>query len=256
MATALEPVSTYWPARYWPVRARVHKAAIAGYIMPSLTEIVRDQLGLIVSTELANQKTIADELILNSPLTPEGIQAKADVDNGIYEILDNIFIEKGTHFTQKQLPGMNIYFENSSPSQGNPVNRQVSPSMFTISGHFEEVHTQDGDVIETGDSKSAKNALRLIAMVRAIIMSGPNVRLGFDSQPRIINRRWVSSFDVLQPDFQESDGRHGNVGVLKVAVELEELGPELQGVTLESIHTAIKAKLKTSDNGKIININT
>ena len=256
MATALEPYSTYWPARYWPVRARIRKATIAGYIMPSLTEIVRDQLALIVSSELANQKQVAEQLVADAPLTPEGIQAKADIDSGIYDIIDNIFVEKGTHFQASQLPGMNIYFDNASPSLGTPVNKQIVPSIFTISAHFTDAHSQDGDIIEKGDTKSAKNALRLIAMVRAILMSGANIRLGFNSQPRIVNSRWVSSFDVLQPDFQEADGSHGSVSVLKLAVNLEELGPEPVGQELESIHTAIKVKLKTSDDGKIININT
>ena len=248
---------TWWPGLWWPIRALIHVATLSGYIMPSLTEIVRDQIGLIVSTELAKQKTIAEDLALNHPATPEGIQAQSDLDNDIFKIVNNIFIEKGTHFQAAQLPGMNIYFDAASSNAGTSKAMQITNSVYTLSAHFESAHVKKGDeAIDPGDEKSARNALRVIAIVRAILMSGPYVRLGFDDKPRIVNKRWVNSFDVLQPDFQESDGRHGNVAALKITVELEELGPQITGEVLQAIFTAIKIKLKTSDDGNIININT
>ena len=151
---------------------------------------------------------------------------------------------------------MNIYFDVASSNTGNSVSRQITQSVYTVSAHFQAAHTKKGEVLEAGDEKSAKNALRVIAIVRAIVMSEQYTRLGFNEKPFIVSRCWVNSFDVLQPDYQESDGNHGNVSALKITVGLEELGPQVQGEILQTRLTAIKVKLKTSDNGKIINIET
>ena len=167
-------VSTFWPAAFWPMRPRVQVAAIAEYIMPSIAECVRDQIAVIVNTELTNQKTLAEELILNHPLTPEGIQAQEDIDNGVFDVLENIFLEKGTHFTEGQMPGMNIIYGNSTlpSSKGNNTSTQTSDTSYSISVHVESAHKQQAGVIEQGDQKSAKLATRIIQIVRAIIMSG------------------------------------------------------------------------------------
>lgn len=253
-----ELILTWWPLSWWPKRAAIQVAELSGYIMPSVAECVRDQIAIIVSTELVNQKAIADDLILNHPLTPEGIQAQEDIDNGVFDVLDNMFLEKGTHFTEAQTPGLNVIYGNSSlpKSEGNNISTQTSDTSYSISVHIEKKHEEKAGEITHGDEKSAKLGTRLIQIIRTIIMSGPYLRLGFDVDPFIINKRWVSSVDVLQPDYQESDGRHGIIGVLNISVRFDELAPNLKGVELLALVTRIKVKLKTEDNGKIININS
>lgn len=249
-------IMTWWPA-WWPARVAEQVAALSGYIMPSLAECVRDQIALIVTTELVKQKVIADDLILNHPLTPEGIQAQEDIDNGVWDILDNIFLEKGTHFMQTQMPGLNIFF-GSSPypkTQGNNISTQSTDTSYMITVHAESKHEQKAGVINKGDEKSAKLVARIVFILRTIIMSGPYVRLGFDKKLGLIGKRWINQADVFQPDYQESDGRHGILGIINISVDFDELALNLEGTELLEIMTQIKVKLKTEDNGKIININ-
>lgn len=228
---------------------------INSYIMPMITELVRDQIALIVSAELAEQKVIAEDLVITQPATPEGIQAQKDIDNGIFDILDNIFIEKGTHFQDEQIPGLNIYFGRSdfSASVGDTIHTQKATSTYAIEVHESEKHTQIADVITYGDEKSARNTARILGFLRGILMSGQYVTLG-DEFKQIVWRRRVTSLDVFQPDFQESDGRHGIVGVLNIAVEFNEIGPEITGELIASTRSLINVKLRTDDDGKIIQI--
>ena len=251
-------IPQWWPVSWWPQGEIEATAKIDVYILPSVAECVRDQIALFVYTELVNQKAIADDLILNHPLAPESIQAAEDISNGVFDVLDNFFIEKATIFQTAQMPGINVIYGNSSlpVSGGNNISRQTSDSIYSISVHIEGRHEQDGAVIKYGDEKSAKLAARIIQIMRGIIMSGQYVRLGFDEKPYIIGKRWVPQVDVLQPDFQQQDARNGIVAVLSINVNFEELAPDVEGVLLLSLATAIKLKLKTEDNGKIINIDS
>ena len=228
---------------------------IDDYIMPLVAELVRDQIAYIVSGELVNLKALAETLAATQPATLVGKQAQADLDNGIYGVIDNIFIEKGTHFTEQEIPGINIYYGRSDypQNEGDPRNRQVSDSSYIISVHITEKHKQENDEISLGDEKSARNALRIVGIIRGILMSGQYVTLG-STFKGILFRRWVSSVDVFQPDFQESDGRHGIMGVLNISVKFNEIGPEIDGEKITAAFTDISAKLRTNDEGRVIRI--
>ena len=230
---------------------------ISGYIMPMIAELVRDQLGLIMSLEFQAQKDIAEQLIIDAAASPEGIQAQRDIDDKIFDIIDNMFIEKGTDFTEAQLPGMNIYFGRSDypSSEGTIANKQLSESVYNIQVHINKAHDKKGLVIVKGDEKSARIAARILGIARAILMSGQYIRLG-DTFDEIVWRRWVNSVDVFQPDFQENDGKHGIVGLLPISVKFNELGPEISGEVITATLTNINVKLRTDDEGKIIQIET
>jgi hypothetical protein len=230
---------------------------IGDYIMPMLAELVRDQIALIVKTEISNLKTVAEDLALNQPATLEGQQAQADLDNGVYDIIGNIFIEKGTHFQSAQIPGLNIYYGRSdfSATGGDAVSRQQATSSYIIEVHAHERHEQKDGIIFHGDEKAARKTGRILGILRGIIMSGQYVTLG-DEFEALIWRRRVTSLDVFQPDFQESDGKQGIVGILNINVEFEELGPEISGEVLAETISRITAKLRTADDGNVITIET
>ena len=86
-------------------------------------------------------------------------------------------------------------------------------------------------------------------------MSGQYYNLG-EPFADIVERRRVTSIDVFQPDFQESNARHGIVGIMNIAVNFRELGPEVAGEILTSTMNYITSKLKTADDGKVIIIET
>jgi len=232
-------------------------AVIDDYIMPMVAEAVRDQIALIVSTELVNLKAKAEDLAVNSPGTLQGIQAQADLDNGIYDIISNIYIEKGSDFTDEQMPGLNIFYGRSdfAANQGNSINIQRSLSTYTIEVHLREKHKQSGNDISYADEKSAKNAMRIVGILRGIIMSGQYITLG-DAFQGIVWGRRVASVDIFQPDFQNPDSRHGIIGVVSINVDFKEVSPELQGVELLGTLTEITSKLRTADDGKVLTIET
>lgn len=228
---------------------------IDDYIMPMVAELVRDQIALIVSTELSALKVRAEDLALNQPATLQGIQAQSDIDNGVFDVIDNIFIEKGADFMSTQIPGLNIYYGRSdfSATEGDAVNRQVSMSDYAIEVHVQEKHLQENNAIKKGDEKAARKAARILGLLRGIVMSGQYVHLG-DSFNDIVWGRRVTSLDVFQPDFQEKDGKQGIVGIMNIAVKFNEIGPEISGELITSVMTDITAKLRTADDGKVITI--
>ena len=244
-------LGTKYPGALAPV------PVIDDYIMPLISELVRDQIALIIITELPKQKAIAVDLAANQPATLQGIQAQTDLDNGVYDIINNIFTEKGTQFTEKQLPGINIVYGNSgySATEGDNINQQVSNSNYAIGVHFEGIHEQTGDVIKKGDEKAARVTARTLGLLRGILMSGQYKTLG-DEFKGIIWKRRVTSLDVLQPDYQEINGRHGIVGLLNMEVKFSEIGPAIDGVQLAATINNIRVKLRTDDDGKVIPINT
>jgi len=229
---------------------------IDDYIMPMVAEIVRDQIALIIVNELQNQKSIAENLAATQPETLVGRQAVSDLDNGIFDIIQNIFIEKGTKFDGSELPGMNIYYNRSDfpMNEGNPINHQVADASYTIEAHITAKHKQKDDEIKYGDEKAARIAARTMGLIRAIIMSGQYVRLGYSKTDNLVWRRWVNSVDVIQPDYQESDAVHGTVGILNIAVKFNEIGPAVRGEILQKIIAEINVKLHTSYDGKVITI--
>jgi hypothetical protein len=223
------------------------------YIMPMVAELVREQLALIILTELPHQKVLAEDLSVNALHTIQGRQALKDLQDGIYDIINNIFIEKGTHFQAAQMPGINIYYGRSdfSATEGDNIT-QVSNSNYSIGVHVTKEHLKKGDApIVDGDKLSAYMTARVLGILRAILMSGQYITLGNTFKGIIYGRR-VSGLDVFLPDAQESDGRHGIVGILNISVKFKELSPEKEGTLLASASTAITAKLRTADDGKVI----
>lgn len=225
------------------------------YIMPMVAELVRDQIVLIMSTELPKQKAIAEDLAANEPATQAGQQAQKDLDNKIFDIINNIYAEKGTHFNRDEMPGINIYFGRSdySASDGSNINEQISDSTFTIEVHLFYKSEQENDAIEHGDEKSARQVARILGILRGILMSGQYITLG-DSLSGIVWRRRVTGLDVFQPDFQAQEGMQGLVGILNIAVKFREIGPELLGEILTAALTDISIKLRLADDGKVISI--
>lgn len=231
---------------------------INDYIMPMVAELVRDQIALIILTELPAQEAIAIDLAATQPETLAGKQAQLDIDNKIYDIINNIFTEKGTHFQNDQMPGLNIYFGRSdySATEGDNVNTQVSNSNFTLEVHLQYKHKQAGvEPIEYGDEKSARVVARILGLLRGILMSGQYITLG-DEFSGIVEKRRVTSLDVFQPDSQEDDAKQGLVGILNLDVKFRETGPQLMGETLTAARTSITIKLRTADDGKVIIIDT
>ena len=139
--------------------------------------------------------------------------------------------------------------------EGDNINRQVSNSNYAISVHFEEIHEQKANVIKTGDEKAARITARTLGLLRGILMSGQYVTLG-DEFKGIIWKRRVTGLDVLQPDYQEVNGRHGIVGLLSIEVKFSEMGPAINGVQLAATINNIRVKLRTADDGNVIPINT
>jgi len=231
---------------------------IDNYIMPMIAEIVRDQIALIIIGELNNHKTLAENLAATQPETLVGKQALWDLENGVYDVLSNFFIEKGTKFDKSELPGINIYYNRSDypADKGDAINRQVANASYTIEAHITAKHKQKNDEIKYGDEKAARVAARIIGLIRAIIMSGQYVRLGYSTQDNVIWQRWVNSVDVFQPDYQENDAVHGTVGILNATVMFNEIGPAISGEILQKIITGINVKLRTADNGKVISMET
>lgn len=230
-------------------------AKIESYIMPSWAETIRLVLADIVSDELNALKDRADDLVATAPETPEGIQAAQDLADGIFDIKDNIYIERGLLFAKDEMPALNIILNRADfqDSAGNILYDQVSNSMFNFIVHIAEPHEADAgaEVVITADRKALLKLTRIMYILRAILMNGYYKTLGLDNCG--IERRFVNSIDPFKIDPRDGDAYQGVTGSMAITVRHHEYGPMASSVVVAGTeNSGITIKVTIDDDGKVI----
>ena len=162
-------------------------------------ELIRDQIGVIITDELRNQfVTFGDP----------------DLD------IQNIFSERFVNFDKTELPAINIIYSGGSYDNQDSL---------TVDGHYTynidvEVSNKTTD-LSRGDVASRRKLHKILGKIRAIIMSPYYQTLGFQ-MPFIGNRK----FNNMQIDTTtiQQDGINSAFGRLTLEVRVVE---EAQGIT-------------------------
>lgn len=201
-------------------------------------EIVRDQIGAILTTEVASQMALATA-------------ASRDPDDWKLRI----FLERSNPWeifptkTSDTSPIVNVWWTDSTFERGasNIVERQKSTATFNVDCYGYGVSKATPGGHQCGDQDAAEEVHRAIRLVRNILMAAEYTYLGMQ---KTVWRRWTSSISIFQPQ-QDDQNVHQIVGArLSFQVEFSEFSPQVQAETLELLSVDVH---RTEDNEIVIN---
>lgn len=158
-------------------------------------ELVRDQIGAIIKTELAGQVVLQP--------TEEAIK---DV---------KVFIDRLVVSNKAELPLINIFLDTGN-FNNQDVEAQDGVYIFNIDFY---VSGKSGSNEARGDTRSLRDLQRLMGVIRAIIQSAKYLTLGFEA-PSVLHRS-IKSLLISDPTTSQ-DGSNISQGRLTLEVRLVE----------------------------------
>lgn len=197
-------------------------------------EIVRDQIGAILVTEVANQMALATA-------------AAKDPDDWKLRV----FLERSNPWEQflndptDLSPLVNVWFDNSSfdPAASNISERQKCEATYNIDciGYGQSADEPGGGHIP-GDRQAAFESQRALRLVRNILMAATYTYLGLRGA---VWSRWPQSITVFQPQIDTQTVGQVLGARLALRVVFNEFSPQVTPETLELVSVDIK---RSSDN--------
>lgn len=200
-------------------------------------EIVRDQIGAILTLEVASQMALAT------------LAAKDPDDWKL-----RVFLERSNPWEQflndqdDDSPLVNVWWDNSNfdPKVSTVVERQKSDTVYNIDcyGFGKSADVPGGGHIP-GDRDAAFEAARAVRLVRNILMAATYTYLELRGT---VFRRWTQSITSFQPQ-QDANQMQQVVGVrIAFRVEFNEFSPQVPLETLE----LLSADVKRTEDGQLI----
>ncbi len=200
-------------------------------------EIIRDQIGAILTLEIANQMSLAVEA------------AKDPLDWKL-----RIFLERSNPFEQwlnnqtDRSPIINIRYENSNfdMSGSNSVERQKTVAIYNIDCYGFGI---SADVVagghKPGDREAAFEAQRALRLVRNILMAGTYTYLGLRG---FVWQRWIQSVISFQPQLDAHDVLQVQAARLAFQVTFNEFSPQVTPDVLE----LLTVDITRADDGELL----
>lgn len=196
---------------------------------PDTFEVVRDQIALILATEVENQKALA---------VAEG-KDPAEWDLKIYTERSNAWEAFQDNTAEEQAPIVNVWFDSSSFPRGNgdTVTRQAAAGIFNVDIVAVGKSRPDGSGGQIpGDAEAALNAQRGLRLVRSILMASNYTYLNLRN---LVWGRWPSDVKTFQPPTGARSAQNVLGARLALAVEYNEFAPQHVGQELELLSTTI-----------------
>lgn len=200
-------------------------------------EIVRNQIALILATEVVNQKALA---------------VAATKDPALWDL--KIYTERSNPWEQflnedpDETPIVNVWFdtERFDKARSNVVETQTAIGTFNIDCYGYGAASEDGTGQKVSDKEAALEVQRAVKLVRNILMAAENTYLQL---PRgTAWDRFPQSITILQPDI---DARHVQkvIGArIVLNVSYNEVSPQVVGESLEYLAVDVKR----SEDGQIV----
>lgn len=201
-------------------------------------EIVRDQIAIVLATEVANQMTLA---------------TNAGKDPALWDL--RIFKERTNPWEQflnlqpgdekSRAPIVNIWFDNSNFEMGasNLIDRQKATSIFNIDCYGYGESMDDGATGHTpGDLTAALEVQRAVRLVRNILMAAEYTYLGFsdeDKRKGFCWLRWPQSITQFQPQLDSRRVQQVVGSRIAFQVGFNEFSPQIEPVTLEIVDVKV-----------------
>lgn len=192
-------------------------------------EIVRDQIGAILTLEIASQQLLA-EAAAKDP---------ADWKIRVFEERSNPW-EQFLNEDDESTPIVNVWYDHSTfdPAGSNVVERQKATAIYNIDCYGRGTSTNiKGGGHTPGDKDAAFEVQRALRLVRNILMAGEYTYLALQG---LVWQRWSQTGTVFQP--QQGDVSVQNIvgARLELAVTFNEFSPQVAAETLEFLSVDVK----------------
>ena len=200
-------------------------------------EVVRDQIALILKTNVAEQMIRA---------------TAASKDPKLWDL--QIFSERANPFEEflqetpaSTVPLVNIWYDTQSfdRRKGNVTNRQQSDTTFNIEVYGYGVSASKGTGHTAGDKSSSLEAQRGVRLVRNILMADINTYLQLprgNVEGGGFSGRWIDNIQSFQPEIDERPV--ANVRALRISfsTSFNEFSPQYVNEILEEIGLIVRRK--------------
>lgn len=189
-------------------------------------EIIRDQIGAILLTEIASQIALATTAGKDDP-DDWKLRIFSERANPWEQFLQDPVVDTS--------PLVNIWYDNSSFDRkgSNTFERQHAIGIFNIDCYGYGVSKTDGGTgHEPGDKAAALEVQKALRLVRNILMAAEYTYLDLRG---LVWQRWPQSITVFQPQL-DGQAVQNIVGArLALEVGFNEFSPQVEGDTLEFI---------------------
>lgn len=201
-------------------------------------EAVRDKIAQILVDESFNQQSLA----IAAGRNPEGWKLRVYTERSQpwqAWYIDGVPTDRS--------PIVNVWYDNGSfdANSGDVISKQIHRATYNIDCYGLGVAVDTVEGHDPSDELAAKEAQRTVRLVRNILMSGVNTRLGLTG---IVFRRWVSSISIFQPNLSDNPSFDVVGARLSFAVDFHEIAPQVEGQPLE----LISINLTRASDGSIL----
>lgn len=204
-------------------------------------EVVRDQLALILKTEVTNQVALA---------TTAGKPDPNDWNLRIFTERFNPWEEflQAQGATADLTSIVNIWYDNGNfpRNKGDAIKRQTSEAIYNFDCYsigISEDNPTGGHI--PGDKDASFEVQKAIRFVRNILMAAINMQLQLQGT---VGERWIQSIDVFQPQLDGSALQRLIGARIALKVTFNEVSPQVIAETLEQVSVDIKRL----ENGEIV----
>lgn len=208
-------------------------------------EIVRDQIALIVVTEVANQMALA----VTAGKDPN--DWKLRIFTEAFNPIEQFLNVKDTTPAVDLVPIVNVWYDASSfpESRGEPVERQGSDSVFNIDCYGYGLSSNNvAGGHNPGDKEASLEVQRAVRLVRNILMAGLNTYLQLRDTEVGIGLRWPQSITAFQPQLGVEPVQNVHGARIALKVSFNEFSPQIIPETLE----LVSVDIKRTEDGEIV----
>jgi hypothetical protein len=202
-------------------------------------EIVRDQIALILVTEVANQMALATAAA-EDPLDWK-LRIFTERSNAWEQFLN---LTNATDLS----PLVNVWYDNGSfpENKGNTVERQAHEAIYNLDCYGVGVSADVSAGGHTpGDKEAAFEVQRTIRLVRNILMAAINTYLQLRGT---VWQRWIQSITVFQPQIDNQAIQHIVGARIALRVLFNEFSPQVDAEILEKVVVDVKR----TEDGEIV----
>jgi len=195
-------------------------AYLTAPIAKTRQEQIKEQIALILSTELAYQKDVS-----RSTGDDTG-EILADFWNGDSEL--NIFLDRGVVLDEKEMPAIVVNCQTAQWEPGSVASKNATGRyMVAVLTRSAATDTADGDAL------AAVMAQRIGGMCRAILMAQQYKTLGY-TPGTVVGGVQIGEMEIMTPRNEENSG---GVTAAILSVEVRYIDTEIVGapVTLERL---------------------
>jgi hypothetical protein len=188
-------------------------------------ENVRDEIAAILAVEKENQKVLAAADGQDPDLWNFDVYAERSSPWELVEDSEGKIIA--------DTPLVNVFFDSASSnaSGSNNIEQQLMEGTFTIDCVAAMTHRKaEGESLQHADELAAKEAQRIIRLVRNILMAGSYTYLGMRG---VVLSREIQNIAMFQPQINDRPAEHVMVARLQLKVQYYEFSPQAEPEELE-----------------------